>query len=197
MNNITEKTFLNDVKNHHIEIIKDEKNYRHIIMTSGSFNMRYEIITWPEYLCLCGDMGCFVFSRIDDMFNFFRSNSNELTINPSYWHEKLQSEDTINGAKEYDSEKFEKTIKEYFNDYIYDYPDIDKEKLWEEIEKDVLYYASDGEYQAHRAAIDFKYLDFEFHDFWEQDLKSYTGRYIWCLYAIVYAIQQYDKSLKK
>ena len=34
----------------------------------------------------------------------------------------------------------------------------------------------------------------EFYDFWETDLEEYTFRYLWCLYAIVWGITQYDKQ---
>ena len=28
----------------------------------------FDIVTWPGYLCYSGDMGCFVFTRLPDMF---------------------------------------------------------------------------------------------------------------------------------
>jgi hypothetical protein len=40
-------------------------------------------------------------------------------------------------------------------------------------------------------------VDFQFDDFWEYSSEVYTFHYIWCLYAIVHAIQTYNEHKAK
>ncbi len=194
----TEEQFLKDVKEHYIEIARDEGVYRHIVMSSGSYNTKYHITTWPGYLCFSGDMGCFVFSRIEDMLQFFRQLDNKLRINKPYWHEKLESVDRCSGSKEYSGDLFRKAIKEYYESWFEDENFGDENgELWEAIEADVLCRSGDGESAMVEAVTAFSYEGFTFDDFFGgHSFQQYTYRFIWCLYAIVYAIQLYDKSAK-
>jgi hypothetical protein len=188
------KRFLKDTENHSINIKKDDKVFRHIVMSrDNSSTYKYEITTWPGYLCFSGDMGCFVFRRLNDMLCFFRSE--KLTINKGYWHEKLEAVDRGDGSMKYSEELFEEAIKEYFESFMEEneeeYKDK-KEEIWNEIENDVLYFGSNG-FEAHKAAGEFECEGFRFNDFWETNLEEYTYRFVWCLYAIVHAIQIYDE----
>jgi len=61
--------FLNDIANHSMSIVRDDGVYRHLVFSNnGSSVFRFELITWPGYLAYTGDMGAFVFSRLNDMF---------------------------------------------------------------------------------------------------------------------------------
>ena len=193
--------FKKHIKNHKMSILKDDGEYRHIIMSDKSPYYHYEIITWPNYLCFCGDMGTFVFSRLPDMFNFFRQENKEPEINPGYWKEKLQAQDMSGGAEEYSSELFTKIIKEIVDQYIYDNELSEEEgkELLDEVESEVLWY-SEEEGKAREVAGEFDYKGLKFDDLWERDFRDYTYRYIWCLYAIVHTISLYDNfknNLKK
>lgn len=181
--------FLRDTKNHKLSILHNDGIYKHLVMDNGTGIYKYSITTWAGYLCISGDMGCYVFSRTKDMFSFFRQS--ELKINPSYWAEKLQSVDDVNGYKEYSPKLFKEAIKQYYDDYKDE--DIYDDKLWEAIEDEVLIHSEDGEVRAYDAAVSFRFGNFEFNDFWETNTDEYTHNFIWCLYAIVYAIQEYDK----
>ena len=202
----TEERFLQDVANHSIKIIKDDGVHRHISFTNNGSNCyRFDLITWPGSICYTGDMGTYVFSRLDDMFKFFKMSDNDfnknpnkqLNINPYYWGQKLQAIGTNAGYEEFDSDKFIKEVTEYYDEYIIDHPDPDK-KLWEEVIYYVLNYAYDGKERAYVAISDYSSsygLDFtDFFDGGGGDTSRYTFRYIWCLYAIVWGIQQYDKK---
>jgi hypothetical protein len=199
----TKERFLEDIKKHKLKIIKDEDTYRHLIMTSGSSIFKYEIITWPNYLCICGDMGCFVFSRIEDMFQFFRSPKDELYINPSYWHEKLQGKDKTDSFKEFDPKIFEKIIKEIFEETTENKSKEEKEKIWEIIQDEILvcgdsFFEESYEEIIERAEESAERYGIEgFTDMHDYDFNSFTYSYIWCLYAIVYAIQKYDEEKKE
>lgn len=123
---VTEESFLRDVATHEMEVIKDEELYRHIrFRRPGTGCMGFDFLTWPGYLCYTGDMGTFVFSRIPDMFEFFRGSGNNfkdgktLYINPGYWQEKIQSESVFGkGAEEWSDEKFKEVILRRFEEFF-------------------------------------------------------------------------------
>jgi len=99
-----------------------------------------------------------------------------------------------NGSTVYSQELFEEQVKHDVDIWLGDAMPGDEVKatLWEEINEKVL---SEGEFEceAFHAANDFESeTDFEFCDFWENSFKTFTFHFIWRLYAIVWAIQQYD-----
>jgi hypothetical protein len=66
-------------------------------------------------------------------------------------------------------------------------------ELRSEVEEEVLYCANDGEHGAVNAARDFQWQGKHlFNDFWEVNNRAYTFAFLWCCYAISWAIQQYD-----
>jgi hypothetical protein len=207
--NPTEESFLNDVSKHSMEILLDNGVYRHLRFTNNGSNvMRFDIVTYPGHLVYSGDMGSFVFSRLNDMFEFFRTGNRvdgKLSINPGYWSEKLEAVDRCdstqgNGFKEYSSDKFKNKVNEHVDEWIKEYAEEFnsdfEDSLRLAVKDDVLIYADDGEYKAHESVRDFDYeyegQRFEFYDTWEWDFGEYTYRFIWCLYAILWAINEYD-----
>lgn len=186
-----EQTFLTDVASHRMEVIHDSPPHRHLRFSSGSSVHHFNIVTWPGYLCISGDMGTFVFARVVDMFEFFRySNDGPLRINEHYWAEKAKAVDRHGGVSEFDPEKFRAAIEERVADWneVED-PDPD---LQAEVDERVLRRIDDGEPEAMRAALDFEHNGLRFDDFWEVRCHSFTYRYTWCCYAIAWAIRQYD-----
>lgn len=187
----TEELFLKDVAQHQMTVLKDDGVYRHILFRHAEHgNMHFTLTTFPWFLCYSGDMGTYVFSRIEDMFQFFRDGKTEgpLRINLGYWAEKVQAEDR-DGVKEYSPDVFRERIAEWLDD-IEASPE-----LRQAVDEEVLWQADDGEYAAHRAARDFEHEDEHiFTDFWECDLREYTFRFTWCCYALAWAIRLYDKS---
>jgi len=119
--------FVEDTKNHKLTIIKDDGVYRHLHCSSGSSCYHFDIVTYPGHLCYSGDMGCFVFQRTKDMFEFFRSESGR--INPDYWGGKLEA----GKAKEFSEECFMGIINGMVNDACFNmadfFDDISQDKL--------------------------------------------------------------------
>jgi hypothetical protein len=201
----SEERFLKDIKNHTMEIIRDEKLYRHISFTrNGSSVYRFDLITWPGHLCITGDCGTYVFRRLTDMFEFFRAEGSrttkKLAIKPYYWGEKLESIGTNAGHREFDSDHFERRVTEHFHDFFEDKCDVAKAECWRDIEESVLS-SSNDEHEAYAAVSDFSFDtpkhmdDFHFQDFFDGgETGRYTFHYIWCLYAIAYGVQEYDKQ---
>lgn len=188
--------FQETIGEHQLTIIHDDGLHRHLRCARPQCGDRHFFITtWPGYLCISGDMGCYVFQRIEDMFGFFRNE--ELGINPGYWAEKLQAgpyvaPDEI--TREWVPSKFEAKIKDWFEQATEDWSDENKAGAWEDVESEVLSEA-DNEHRAIIAALEFHFEDKElFQDFWEVDCKQWKSHYLWCCYAIVWAIQQYDAA---
>ncbi len=205
----TKEIFLRDVKDHQMTVVLDNGVNRNLIFRNPAcYNLWFGITTWEDYLCIYGDMGDSVFSRNTDMFCFFRMKKNDfnyngdLSISPGYWHEKLKSISRFEGDKKFSPKLFEENIKEYFDRLVED-DELDKQTadaLWEEIDNEILCQLEDNnEESMYRLVSDFKSEDgYEFNDFWECNNREYTYHYIWQLYAIVWAIKQYDsyKTMK-
>lgn len=202
--NPSKERFLEETKNHKLLIIKDDGIYRHLRMKSDSFNMYYEIITYPEGLLIRGDMGTFIFERTEDMFQFFNSGINkdgEISINSGYWEEKCQTSSNFGaGIKEFDSDKFLKHVKDDFESYFDNGESEEKNQVWEEIEDQILS-VGHNENELQNAINNFdiqSYINtkFSFECFWEHSYSKYSFHFIWCLYAIVLAIKEYNLTKK-
>ncbi len=189
--------FFKDTKDHKLTIFQDDgKGRRHLRFCSKEWSRHsFDIITFPGHLLITGDMGSFLFKRLYDMFTFFREDDGEdqsLSINPAYWAEKLEAAEEPSGYQQFSPSKFKEQVRRYYVESCEDPDNLTKEekKGWRDIVEDVFPRAEDGEYAA-RAALD----DFpgnHFTDFWEVNCKEYTFLYLWCLWAIVWGIRQYD-----
>lgn len=150
-----QQRFERDVADHVMTIVRDDGVDRHIKFRRADDSYYwFEILTWPGALCIRGDCGTYVFSRLTDMFEFFRTDRgndpNKLYINEGYWCEKLLAVNS-NGygrgrAQEFSGDKFAAYVKRDFESYFESH-DIDPERkadLWQEIQDYVLDYVGDG-----------------------------------------------------
>jgi hypothetical protein len=160
-------------------------------------NMAYGIITYSGGLVFRGDMGCYVFERTHDMFNFFRSE--ELQINPHYQAEKCQSESVYGkGIREFSYERFCENVKHHFDMMTESESQDDKDAIWTEIEEQIFEMAEESEWDCAAKISDFtSTYAFDFTDFWEDTCQIKTYHFIWCLYAIQHAINLYDKEMER
>lgn len=191
-----EKHFLKDVRTHVMQVIRDEGTNRHLrFRRIGTREQQFDLITWPGHLCYTGHMGTYVFTRLEDMFEFFRpdryqkpTENRTLFINRGYWAEKCIAADR-DGIEKYSDDKFTARIKEMLDDMDA------SDELREAVDDEVLSHAEEGESEAIRAAIDFQHEGNEpFQDLWEVDCKEYTHRFTWCCLALAWGINQYDAS---
>jgi hypothetical protein len=96
MKQLTSEQFLKDVVTHALTVKLDSGLYRHLSFREPhSWNMWFDLVTWPGNLTISGDMGTWIFSSIDDMFKFFGSDLER--VNPEYWTEKIKSESRFGG----------------------------------------------------------------------------------------------------
>ena len=183
----TQEQFLKDVKDHVLTINLDSGLYRDItIKKPHCVDMHYHIITRPEYLIFTGDMGSYVFERTTDMFGFFRKEK----INPDYWSEKVQA----GKVKEYSADLAREALNQEFENWK-DCTNFEEKYIAEE--KDNLdFIDTDNEFEFMNAIYNWTANKggVQLNDFWEYNLKDYTFHFIWCCYAIVHAIELYDKE---
>lgn len=194
----TEQSFLKDVADHHMTVLRDDGVYRHVRFAKpGTYNMQFDLVTWPGYLSYSGDMGCFVFSRLQDMFEFFRCRpeGTGLYINLSYWAEKLQATDKPDGHREYSADKFRGYVIDQCRQFRHEMNRSEFRSFREAVEDEVLSAADDGEDAAYRALRDFEHdRRAWFQDSWEAIFLEYTSRFTWCCYAMAWGIRKYDEA---
>jgi len=199
----TEERFLKDVAKHVMTIEADNGVHRCLKFSApGTWCMGFRLTTYPGGICFSGDMGSFVFERLCDMFDFFRTKPRtrhdgtyeELPINPGYWMEKCEAEDTHGkGMREFDPSLLKEQVKEAHHEHFENLRSREARNCWEEIKDRVLGCDPDLT-RIHDALQDFGFEGFEFHDSWEWSLTRPTFRMIWCLYAITWGVRQYDAA---
>jgi hypothetical protein len=199
-NQPTEESFLKDVAEHRMEVQQDNGVFRCLRFAKPGTNCySFSLITGPGFLLCRGDMGCFEFERLYDMFEFFRSGEvgQKLKINLSYWAEKLEATDRNGGYQEFSEAKFRDALEQDIADYLESYPDIEAKEFRDEVACEILSPLDNGEgSEAVRHAMEFQYRGkHPFQDFYEHSsLQGYTYHFVWCCYAIAWGIQQYDQA---
>lgn len=184
--------FQRDTANHTMEVKLDNGLYRHLTFTNnGSSCYRFDLITWPGYLCISGDMGCNVFSRVADMFEFFRSSGR---IKPSYWQEKIE-DDGRDEVLEFNPDLFRQRILQDVAEVTEGMSQADAEELKTDVEFEILDAVDDGEQAAWAAVCSWNDDRLDLTDFGEyaRSFREFTVHYIWRCHAIVWGIQQYDQ----
>ncbi|CAM6782018.1 DUF1266 domain-containing protein [Leclercia adecarboxylata] len=211
----TDTRFLLDTAEHRLTVIRDDGLYRHLrLQRPGTSCYYYDVITWPGYLTVVGDMGTWTFSRIADMFEFFGGWTGE--INTHYWSEKLEAGASFSGrellAKEYDHDAFCRSQKESLSEYLEDTeddadeenedwddeddtPDSDKALVREAVRELCRAHFS-NENEAYQAICDADWPDrWSAWDVCEGlTFKTYTSHFRWILFAITWAISKYHNT---
>lgn len=182
---MTREQFLRDVAKHDVRKRYVNGLYRHLICTKGSSDQQFEIITWPGHLCFCGDMGSWVFSRLPDMFEIFRGKE----INPDYWAEKIQAEDRT-GTREFSAEYFAEQVRARLDEW--NLGEQDRKHILEALDEEVFHqdYPRDA---LRRFSWSLPYEVVAFDEV--PDGLIWTERYLWCCYAIQWAISRYDEEV--
>ena len=193
--------FAKDIQNHGIDVRHDEGLYRHVVFSRpGTSCYMFSLTTTPGRLIYAGDMGCFVFERLLDMFEFFRG---EREPNFGYWHEKLVAVSSTGGSSERSVERFRENLESYLEDKDELTPS-QLEGVKDFIEDVCDQYEDEGPDAAYRTVMDFclESLNSEpdytknhrpfFSDFWEYSDAVYSYQYEWACYAIRWAIDRYD-----
>ncbi|MDR3004834.1 MAG: hypothetical protein LBV14_11445 [Acidovorax sp.] len=204
---------MKDVAQHIMEPLNDNGVYRHLrFREPGTMCMHFDLVTWPGHLCYTGDMGTFVFTRVYDMLNFFRTErrvDGTFSIDHRYWAEKCEGQDKCDGLREFDADAFKREItqqrRRLFLNYA-KYMDADMRRdFWGELE-DVKRSANDGEHATYAAVQDWSFeinkpsrwsdgnelIHIDTDDF--PSCKQYTMRFLWCCQALAWGIEKYDAA---
>ena len=121
-----EQRFRSDVEQHVLTVLRDDIAHRHLRFKSPSTTENhFDIITWPNYLCIVGDCGSFVFERTYDMLAFFAPRdvlgekplAAPIYINPHYWSEKVEAADH-SGVKRHSEAAFRSAVDGYVQPYL-------------------------------------------------------------------------------
>ncbi|MFA7254335.1 MAG: hypothetical protein WC107_07370 [Patescibacteria group bacterium] len=189
----TKEMFLEQVKDHTLTVIKEDGLYRHVrVGRPDTICESWEIHTWPGYLAMAGDMGCWVFQRTLDMFCFFRPHGAELETNPRYWAEKLEATDkTSDGWEKFSISKFQENVKQCAIDAcgVETFEEIPEERR---DDLSTLLNASD-EWDAVAAVREFESEWLCLADFWECSCQEMNTRFAFACYAIPWTVMLYDK----
>jgi len=200
--------FNNEIKNHQMKVLLDQGVYRHLSFSRpGTSSYSFAIITGPGFLLYRGDMGCYEFERLNDMFNFFRGGA----INPGYWSEKVESISKFgSGIRKFNHDSFEQKVLQEAKDFAEESElcGTALEQFNEQI--DDLISSVEYEDDAYRQIREWEFDEIETNDdeffkftaedifgcdSWEFDFKEYTHHYLWCCHAIVWGINQYDQLM--
>lgn len=108
--------FERDTAKHELQVLHDDGLYRHLRFSApDTYCYGYDLVTWPGYLVICGDMGDYTFTRIRDMFEFFAGERQAPGINPSYWAQKLCGDRGGRDiARRYSEDTFRARVIEWF-----------------------------------------------------------------------------------
>jgi hypothetical protein len=187
--------YRSDTKNHELTILHDDGLYRHLrVARAGSSMYYFDLLTWPGRLSIVGDVQPgWVFSRVEDMFEFFRSPNEQ--INPTYWSEKV-----ITGRAEMESfseEKFRAYVTEVVDQCEESWPGL-REAVKEQIfDDDAGSYMFDQEAFDALGAFHFSITENERTRWFQFDLadarfRDWDWSFLWCCHAIVDGIARYD-----
>lgn len=198
--------FIRDVSRHEMSVIRDDGLYRHLrFQRPGSSAYYFDLVTWPGYLAVTGDMGTWTFSRVTDMFDFFTDKHfgtrESFLINPGYWSEKFQS--GAAGSRrdgpcyEFDPDDFDKRLQLWLDNYLEDCTDEDdRESVSDNIRQ-----LKGNDFRTDSEAY------YEVKDcFWPNSVDTYDlmenigscqrhpFHYLWACYAIVWGIERYRNN---
>lgn len=200
--------FLKDAGSHRLEILNDSGVCRTLLFKRpGTGIYHFYITTWPGHLAISGDVGSLTFSRMDDMFQFFRSGHDELSINASYWHEKLVSIDRQSPPKAFSYDLFKRAVVEDYRSWRRHDRDAakmtaDQHREMRDELRTMLHDSDLNEQEAYRRMYEFDFTYYEpsdryrhvtpFSDITERTLTEYTDNFLWQCFAVAWAVKQYD-----
>ena len=138
-----------------------------------------------------------------------------MLINTGYWGEKLEAVKRHGGYLEYDADMVREQVEEHLESWIKweELSEEDAKSLREAAEEEINY--GEGRDNAYSSISSFehkigeeayweqstrdlvgagspKFKTFQFQDIFEWRWEDYTAHYVWCCYAIVWGINQYD-----
>lgn len=197
--------FIRDVASHQLEVIREDGLYRHLRFRRPHTSVYYfDLVTWPGYLTVTGDMGTWTFTRIADMFEFFTDSHfgmrDSFLINPGYWSEKFES--GAGGSRydspcyEFDDDGFDAGLDEWLSMYLEECEDEDDKERASEAVRELKGNGFRQKHEAYQAVENADWPDdVRKWDLMEgMSLQRHSHHYLWICYAIVWGIGRYNAT---
>ena len=186
---ISRDRFAEATAGHQMRVLHDAGLYRHLrFRNPDRGEYWYDLITAPGTLTITGDMGDFLFRRVEDMFDFFGRNST--TINGHYWAQKVVAGIT----EEFDADLYKQNLTQEFFDVIDNLSHANRDDLWSDIEWLLL--SAGSTESAYQAMSDWSDSRMPLEDSFETPVTSLSTTFLWCCWAIVAGISRYTDAKK-
>ena len=178
------RQFLGAVTEHEMTVLHDEGLYRHLKFAKpGTMIWSWEIVTWPGSLAIRGDIGLgLVFTRLEDMLQFFDDGQPDGWINPSYWGEKLSR--GTRDVEIFSGKKFVEWVREELDSTGRKLSDIE----WDSIES--VYSTELAVEVLNEIELDWDYED-------PETWKDWDHHFLLALHAILWSAKKYHNETKE
>lgn len=107
-----------------LHVLDDTPHFKRLRFMSPTESCidRFDLVVWPGYLLIVGDMGEYLFRREPNMLAFFRESEEEAreeipAINPSYWAEKCVAQGRENIREPDGAEEFYAQVHQLIGEY--------------------------------------------------------------------------------
>jgi hypothetical protein len=195
--------FLRNTAKHEMTVLKEDGLYRHLRFREPGTNVYgYDVITWPGYISLVGDIADgYQFSREPDMLAFIDSGQRPGEIYASYWAEKLVGRGRAD-VETYSENIFKRGVLELIEDAFYT---SDPEDAAEVVTlkatsiakaKSELFPHAGDEHEAREALDLFIFIGIEqteekFSDTWELSFSGHDYHFILACHAMLNAARAF------
>jgi len=183
-----------DLKDHVVTVIRCDGMHRHYrCQKPGTWNMGFDVVTWPGSLCYTGDMGDYLFQRTEDMIAFMRGSA----MSYGYAAEKCVAHD--GRLEEFSEEIFEQVLAERIKDFEGEGGKATLLRNEEKRQEDVAEIIDDirQQFKTYSAPFDAERAMFE-SGLWDGcDLPScetWTFHFLWALHAIKWFCDKVDRG---
>ncbi len=178
-----------DLKDHVVTVLHaDGLHRRWRCMAPGTWNMGFEIITWPGSICYTGDMGDYLFQRTNDMIAFMRGSC----MSYSYAAEKCVAHD--GRLSQFSEELFHQALKDRVEESddgmvtVFRHGERRREPIQPMIDEIISAYDINND---QHAALEAMYNS----GLWDCEVpqcQTWTVHFLWCLHAIRWFIGKID-----
>ena len=184
------RQFQASTPDHELIVRHDDGLYRHLRMQRpGTSIWSWNVVTWPGYLTIAGDVGGgFTFVREDDMLAFFNTRhygdwfgDGSPTLQADYWAEKLVHACRA-AAMTYDARLVRRHINEYLTERGFR-----GAKFAELLQEAAIFTETEHEARSWLASTE----PFRDADTWEWDYRSLDHHYLLACYAIATTARVY------
>lgn len=182
-----------NLKEHVVTLLHDggpnRKHYR--CQKPGTWNMGFDLVTWPGHLCYTGDMGTYLFCRTDDMIAFMRGSC----MSYSYAAEKCIAHD--GRLKEWREELFLAALDERLADFSDDGGMHTVVRRGERVQESVADKIEEIKtaYRNYESKHD-AFTAMHESGLWDElpSCEDWSFRFLWAMHAIKWAIAKIDAN---